>query len=457
MRNENLIGEWTAGVGYTVSGNSIVWSSVSDTTAETYQVISVPKNTFLELSLDFSATLTDTTIVTDAVSATGLDNANIKLTDNDTSVALSTIIVGQSASTVKRGCIMYTNNTTNLKVAIIGRRAGTATFSNISVKKLMLPRSGQRKSPVLGLESFKGGNYGELRTFLGSDIPATWLNATNFTETNRNAWIGDFNDSYIAYGVKICRIFLNIAGDYTNLNLFNADWSGLNEIESTNLCTFFNDIPDGIKMRVVLSRHTGIPESVFNTTLEPTQAHETQANFLARVSDVMDLLVPYLSKISSVELINEPNLNIGGNVSWGNLQDLLKKGYDIIKPKIGTIPVAVSHQSQKVYMYPDLILTGTADMYDFHWYADQAWKTTQSNTFLHCLPEYMDKPLIMGEWGANEYSVLSNNQNILDVTYNLYYKLGFEHVACWSLGSNVGRGVNMPLIAQTYVTPDGQE
>lgn len=463
-RHENLItngeinGEtgWTLGTGYSVDTNSILWSSVSDTTAEASQTVILAPHTFYKLTLDFLASLTDPTIVTSGESSSSLENAQITLIDTITSSSLGTVYIGQSDSYVKRGCIIYSDKTTSLKVAVLGRRAGTARFKNFSLNRLNLPRSGQLVAPQMNFPSFKGGNYREMESADGTDTPVTWLTTAQFTSENRTPRTTDFNNVYLRNNIKVVRLFINVFGDYNlNFHMVNSDWSALNSTESDNLQSFFNsDIPNELKVRVVFTRHTGIPNSVINTSLTPVNAHETREKFMARLEDAANLLLPYVDKIHSWEVVNEPNLNIGEDVSWGNLQSFLSEGYTVLK-SVSSLPVAVSHQSQVVYQYP-LITADTSDFYDMHWYANQPWKTTVSNAPISCLPECMDKPIIMGEWGHLNYTVSKDNLSILEPSFNLFFRLGFEHVAPWSV-KDAGDPGNQPVETRTYVTPSGMK
>jgi len=449
-RNPNLVvnGNFADGAtGWTLSADSSIVAGdspylesnlASDNFNQTYQTITLDKETIYELEFEYYQVMNDPTIVTAGTGTSSLNNSRVVLHDNDGAVADNTPFIGESPVWVKRKIIFNSKTITNFRLGFMPRRAGVTRYRNITLKKLFLPRSGYRKPHSLGLPSIKGGNFGEFKAVGGGDLATSWLSDANFTPTNRNAWKADFEDLYMANGIKVIRLFINVFGDYaSNLNMVNSDWSALNAQHAANLSTFFEeDIPDGMKVVVVLGRHTGLPNSVLNTSLTPSPAYQTRANWLARLVDAVNILKDYGEKIVGYEAANELNLNVGASLPWGKVQEGLAAAYTAIKTADPDRQVIISHQNLQVYMHPTLLLADTADAYGFHWYA-KSHIQADSGTFLYLLPEMVDKPLFMGECGDSDYNTVEGNLQFHRVAYDFYYKLGFECIMPWIIASYI--------------------
>lgn len=426
---------WTLGTNYSVVNNEYLrWSSGSDTFDQSSQTITVPTHTILEIRFDYWGSMTDTTLVTGATAAGGLNNARFIIQDADGN-QLAIMYTGVTNNVwEKRGCLFSSPKGT-IKLVFIGRRAGDIRWKNISIRKFTGCRLGPRRAPALGLPSFKGGNLDTFLSSAGAGIGNSWLSAANYTSGNKAEWAGLFNSMYLANKLQVCRIFIQVAGNYDDAeNLFNSDWTGLNATESANLRDFFtNVIPAGLKVVPVLTGHGDIPDSIYNTSLTPDPAHHTQDNFMARIAEVITILNDYKSKIAMWEIINEPNLNIGTEVTAAMIKTLLGRFYTAVKAVDITVPVSTSHQDQNWYHYDHLLVGGTTDVIQYHAYGVTPI-IGASGGMLNVMPEYMNYPCVMGEGrhvdGGNDAVI---NAPYLQIANDLYYALGFEGFWPWTI------------------------
>ena len=256
---------WTLGTGYSVDrNNNLLWDSITDTTAVTYQDIIVLANTILKFTFSYLMQMNDIASILAATSSSTLNTARIVIKNSSDLSTLATFYTGDTGGIWEKRAFLFKPSVTGLRIEIMGRKAGLGRWRGFSCLEFVPTNNGRYKSTTLSLPSYKGGNLGTMQNSSASGISNSWLASVNYTTVNKNAWASAFNTMYLGNNLKVCRLFINVGGDYVTYQLFNSDWSGLKTIESDNLQDFFaNVVPTGLKIIPVLTSHTGIPNSVY--------------------------------------------------------------------------------------------------------------------------------------------------------------------------------------------------